>query len=1145
MPVHTHDYLTDPPGSTGRALDGLTLPEVFAAAVRRGGDSVALHAGDRALTWNTWRTEVDALARGLQAAGVVPGDVLALHLPNCWEYLTLHLAAASVGAVTMPVHQGNAATDVRALLERVQPAAVALPSRTQEGDGPLAATALREALPSLRAVLVAGDEAAPGAETVTGLLARWSGQAPEPVDVRPESPFVLLPSSGTTSARPKICLHSHDALLTNSRVATEDSADAYAGTVLTACPLTHCFGLQSVYAAFFRAGRHVLLPTWDVERFMELAGRHDPSVVVAVPAQLHDIVTRARELPDRGGLRPARILTAGAALPPALVREVRQTLDTTLIVVWGMSEAGNGTSSLAADPPEVASGSVGRPIQDSEMRVVGEDGLPCPPGEPGELQYRGPTLFRGYFGEPELTRSVLTGDGWLRTGDLASIGADGLVSFHGRSAELINVGGRKFNAVEIQTLLAEMPDIGPLAVVARPDPRLGEYPVLVVTERTAPTAPTAPSEAPAAPRGTVALRDVTAFLRASGTAEYKIPLEVVALPALPRTPAGKINRRALEQHLAQTAEQPAGGGERAPRPALRDALGLVVAAVTEVLAAVPGKDAPAAPIGPDVTFRAHGLDSVASVRLRNALAEATGLTLPAGLAFDYPTPQALARELAGLNGPQTPETARTAATDEPVAIVSMACRLPGGATSPEALWELLRDGTDAVTGFPEDRGWDLDALFADTPEGADAPGTSVAREGGFLRDAAHFDAGFFGMSAREALATDPQQRLLLETAWEAVERARLDPATLRGSRTGVFTGAMYHDYAAGAADPSGELESLLPVGTAGGALSGRIAYTLGLSGPALTVDTACSSSLVALHLACRSLRSGESDLALAGGVAVMSTPAAFVGFSRLRGLSPDGRCKSFGTAPTARPGRRGGAARPRTALGRPPQRPPRARRDPRLGRQPGRCLQRAHRAPRTRAAAGRPAGPGRRGHRRRRGRRRRGARHRHRARRPDRGRGAAGHLRARASGRTAAVAGLREVQPGPHAGRRGRRRRHEDGAGAGARAPPAHPARGHADLPGRLEPRHRAAAVRGAGLAPRGGPSAPGRGLVVRHQRHQRAPGPGGGARRRTGPGRPRGRRPRRARGAVAGVGEGPGRAARTGQAPRRVRRRAPGGLRR
>ncbi|MFJ8281350.1 beta-ketoacyl synthase N-terminal-like domain-containing protein [Streptomyces griseoviridis] len=904
VPVHTHDYLIDPPGSTGRALDGLTLPEVFGAAVRRGGDAVALLAGDRALTWNAWRAEVDALARGLQAAGVVPGDVLALHLPNCWEYLTLHLAAAAVGAVTLPVHQGNAPADVRALLERVGPAAVALPPRTQDGAGPLAATALREALPSLRAVLVAGDTAAPGAQTVTGFLDQWTGQRPEPVDVRPESPFVLLPSSGTTSARPKICLHSHDALLTNSRVATEDSADAYAGTVLTACPLTHCFGLQSVYAAFFRAGRHVLLPTWDVERFMELAGRHDPSVVVAVPAQLHDIVTRARELPDRGGLRPARILTAGAALPPALVREVRETLETTLVVVWGMSEAGNGTSSLAGDPPEVASRSVGRPIKDSEMRVVDEDGLPCPPDEPGQLQYRGPSLFRGYFGEPELTRSVVTEDGWLRTGDLASIGADGLVAFHGRSAELINVGGRKFNAVEIQTLLAELPGIGPLAVVAKPDPRLGEYPVLVVTERDAGTGSATGTEgdrasgAPAGrggPRGTVGLREVTAYLRASQVAEYKIPLEVVALPALPRTPAGKINRRALEQRLAETADQPAPAPAPVPRPALRDALGLVVTAVTDVLAAVPGKDAPAEPIGPDVTFRAHGLDSVASVRLRNALAEATGLSLPAGLAFDFPTPEALARELAGLNTPQdTGPARRHGPGDEPVAIVSMACRLPGGATSPEALWELLRDGTDAVSGFPEDRGWDLDALFADTPEGADTPGTSVAREGGFLRDAAHFDAGFFGMSAREALATDPQQRLLLETAWEAVERARLDPATLRGSRTGVFTGAMYHDYAAGAADPTGELESLLPVGTAGGALSGRIAYALGLGGPALTIDTACSSSLVALHLACRSLRSGESDLALAGGVAVMSTPAAFVGFSRLRGLAPDGRCKSFG-----------------------------------------------------------------------------------------------------------------------------------------------------------------------------------------------------------------------------------------------------------
>ncbi|MFC8949685.1 type I polyketide synthase [Streptomyces rochei] len=903
VPVHAHDYATDPPGATGRSLDGLTLPEVFAAAVRRGGDATALLDGERARTWNAWRTEVDALARGLQEAGIAPGDVVALHLPNSWEYLTLHLAAAEVGAVTMPVHQGNAAADVRALLERVGPAALVLPPRTQEDGGPLAAATLREALPALRAVLVTGDTAAPGTRTVTGLLERYSGQRPHPVEVRPESPFLLLPSSGTTSARPKICVHSHDGLLTNSRAATEDSADAYAGTVLTACPLTHCFGLQSAYSALFRAGRQVLLGTWDVDRFFELARREHPTVVVAVPAQLHDMVSRAEGSADGAGFRPDRVLTAGAALPPALVRSVREALDTALVVVWGMSEAGNGTSSLAGDPPDVASRSVGRPTRDAEMRVLDEDGRPCPPGEPGELHYRSPSMFRGYLGEPELTGRVVSRDGWLRTGDLASIGEDGLVVFHGRSAELINVGGRKFNAVEVQALLADLPGIGPLAVVAKPDPRLGEYPVLVVTERPAedgvPETAGASGGAPGRPRGTVGLDEVTAFLRGLGLAEYKMPLELVVLPELPRTPAGKINRLALERLLAEDAARPAPLPDDVVRPDLRTALDLVIAAVAEVTAASgeggEGGTTPA-PIGPDTTFRAHGLDSVASVRLRNVLAEATGLPLPAGLAFDFPTPAALARELAGPGRPGevvgVTAPVRTAAGDgEPVAIVSMACRLPGGANSPEALWEVLREGTDAVSAFPEDRGWDLDALFGDDP---DAPGTSVAREGGFLRDAAHFDAGFFQMSAREALATDPQQRLMLETAWEAVERARIDAATLRGSRTGVFTGAMYHDYAAGAADAAGDLEGLLPVGTAGGALSGRIAYALGLNGPALTVDTACSSSLVALHLACRSLRAGESDLALAGGVAVMATPAAFTGFSRLRGLSPDGRCKSFG-----------------------------------------------------------------------------------------------------------------------------------------------------------------------------------------------------------------------------------------------------------
>ncbi|MEU8878398.1 beta-ketoacyl synthase N-terminal-like domain-containing protein, partial [Streptomyces javensis] len=355
-------------------------------------------------------------------------------------------------------------------------------------------------------------------------------------------------------------------------------------------------------------------------------------------------------------------------------------------------------------------------------------------------------------------------------------------------------------------------------------------------------------------------------------------LDVEASPASPEEPPDELPRE-LSSPSRDLPGEP-------PRELLYGSAGALLDLVCEHVGIVmrdPG------PVDPALTFRALGFDSLMTEELAEALTARTGLSLGAAAVFDHPTPGELAGhlldELTGTehasDGPVRP------AVDEPLAIVGMACRYPGGISSPDELWRLVADGEEAVAAWPADRGWDPDLDYGTSGTAGRPPA------GGFLGGAGDFDADFFGVSPREALAMDPQQRLLLETSWEALEQAGLDPHGLRGSATGVYVGATTHDYGPRAHRAPDSLTGHLLTGGTPSIISGRVAYTLGFEGPAVTVDTACSSSLVALHLAGQALRSGDCDLALAGGVTVMASPGMFVEFGRQQGLAADGRCKAF------------------------------------------------------------------------------------------------------------------------------------------------------------------------------------------------------------------------------------------------------------
>ncbi|MFF7309034.1 SDR family NAD(P)-dependent oxidoreductase [Streptomyces sp. NPDC008137] len=700
-----------------------------------------------------------------------------------------------------------------------------------------------------------------------------------------DDPAWMLYTSGTTH-RPK-------GVLSTQRAALWSVAACYApifglspdDRLFWPLPLFHSFshslailGVTAVGASARIAGEP--LPPGGLRQ--ELLTAHEGlggpfTMLAGVPTTYQRLVGSAGELPEA----PRVCVVAGAPSGPALRAAVEESLGAPLLDAYGSTETCGMIAVNRPDGPR-ADGSCGAPVPGMDVRLVdprsGED---VPDGAEGEVWVRGPGLMTGYHGQPEATAAALR-DGWYRTGDLGRRIEHGRLRLTGRVSELIIRGGENIHPTEIERALSHCPGVSEAVVVGVPHDVLGEVPVAFVVP---------------GPEG-IDARRVLADCRTL-LADYKVPAEIHEIAEVPRTASGKIARHALAVPAPPAADTaPTALRERllplSPEDQERALRETVLTETAEACRYTLG-DPPDA----DSPFTDLGMTSVGAVELVDRLGELTGLSLPSTLVFDHPTPAGVARYLRvalfeGEPGdePRTPVTEGRSPDDDPVVIVAMGCRYPGDVNSPDELWELVTRGRDAISEFPTDRGWDLDALYDPDP---DRIGTSYTRHGGFLHRAAEFDARLFGISPREALAMDPQQRLLLETSWEVWERAGIDPASVRESDTGVFVGVMYGDYSA-RFSRSHELEAHLGLGSAGSVASGRISYVYGLRGPAITVDTACSSSLVALHQAARALRSGECSMALAGGVTLMATPKPFLAFSRQRGLSPDGRCKSFSAA---------------------------------------------------------------------------------------------------------------------------------------------------------------------------------------------------------------------------------------------------------
>ncbi|WP_176444344.1 type I polyketide synthase [Rhodococcoides kyotonense] len=734
-------------------------------------------------------------------------------------------------------------------------------------------------------------------------------------------------TSGSTSA-PKGVIVSHGNLLHNATAMaglmghTPDRVASWEGAMTVSwLPVYHDMGLIGpVLGTVFTGGTTVLMSPLHFlqkpERWLRAMSKfrghtsgspnfgYELCVRRATPELLQDIDLSSWHVAFNGAepIRASTVRNFTDKFRPAGFR------DASFMPGYGLAEATLMVTGSALDtPPRVVTRRSDEQSDSAEWVSSGRPGIgmsvvivdpharaEVPAEEIGEIWVSGGSVAQGYLGDEAKTAEVFDAvldDGrgpFMRTGDLGFV-LDGELFVTGRSKDLLIIDGKNHYPQDIELTVEEAdPAVRPgcIAAFSVDDVTGGERPVVVAELK-----PTDPGE----------LERIESAVRAAVSRDHGLGLESVVLiepRSIFKTSSGKIQRQATRAaYLAgelHEIQRPGAGTEDQIRPPEDEILSAAeTISITDVAdieawlsdAIAARADIDSARVDVDRPLAEFGLGSRALVELTSELSATVGRTLEPSLLFEHPTIAKIAAAIGSERGDESTPDASFTGGD--IAIVATACRFPGGADSPEQLWQLLEVGTDVV-GSPSERGWNAVDLLDDDP---DRLGRAYSLEGGYLADISAFDAAFFGIGEQEARAMDPQQRLLLQVAWEAIERAGIDPLSLSGSPTGVYVGLYDSGYGSGLS--LDQLNGHIGTGSAGSVASGRISYALGLEGPALTIDTACSSSLVAMHLAAQALRAGECDMALAGGVTVMTTPRTHVEFSRLRGLASSGKCSPF------------------------------------------------------------------------------------------------------------------------------------------------------------------------------------------------------------------------------------------------------------